>query len=134
MCKIWNFHKKEWGGFKNEASCQFHQHFSWRFFRTKDNCATFSSYVLALSKDFGTNDELLYKKHVYKMMTKLTPGERGGGPKGVLQFNMYLRREGCWEITHIKTRGEGVSKKAPKFNTYYLNGPFGVKMFIFICF
>jgi len=43
--------------------------------------------------------------------------------EGVLEFNTYLKREGCWEIAHIDTPGEGVSKKAPKFNTYYLNGP-----------
>jgi hypothetical protein len=31
------------------------------------------------------------------------------GRWGVLEFNTYLRREGCWEITHIDTRGEGHS-------------------------
>ena len=50
-----------------------------------------------------------------------------GGARGVLEFNTYLRREGCWEITHIDTWGKEVSKKAPKFNTYYLNGPLPVK-------
>jgi len=44
------------------------------------------------------------------------------GEGGVLKFNTYFRREGCWEIKHIDTRGEGVSKKASKFNMYYLNG------------
>jgi hypothetical protein len=60
-------------------------------------------------------------KFSLKLDLKMKPEERG--PRGVLQFNTYLRREGCWEITHINTRGAGVSKKAPKFNTYYLNGP-----------
>jgi hypothetical protein len=43
--------------------------------------------------------------------------------RGVLEFNTYLRREGCWEITLFDTRGRGLSKNAPKFNMYYLNGP-----------
>jgi hypothetical protein len=54
---------------------------------------------------------------------KKSSWERGGRGGGFLKFNTYLRREGCWEITHIDARGSGVSKKAPKFNTYYLNGP-----------
>jgi len=36
---------------------------------------------------------------------------RGGG---VLKFNTYLRREGCWEITHIDTWGEGGVQKGSK--------------------
>jgi len=40
-----------------------------RFFCLKDNCATFSSYVLALVKDFGTKNVLSYEKCEHKMMT-----------------------------------------------------------------
>jgi len=34
--------------------------------------------------------------------------------EGVLEFNTYLRREGCWEITHIDTWGEGGGPKMLK--------------------
>ncbi len=34
---------------------------------------TFSSYVLALAKDFGAKNALLFEKRVRKMMMKLTP-------------------------------------------------------------
>jgi hypothetical protein len=45
-----------------------------RFFRTIYNCATFSSYILALAKDFGAKNMLSYKKCAHKMLMKLTPG------------------------------------------------------------
>jgi len=43
------------------------------FFRTKNNCATFSSYVLALAKDFGAKNTLSYEKRVCITLIKLTP-------------------------------------------------------------
>jgi hypothetical protein len=38
-----------------------------RFFRTKNNCATFSGYVLALAKDFGAKNMLSYEKRALKI-------------------------------------------------------------------
>jgi len=41
-------------------------------FHTKDNCATFSTYVLALAKGFGRKKALVYEKRAHKMLMKLT--------------------------------------------------------------
>jgi len=51
---------------------QFHQHFTRTFFHTKDKCATFSSYVLALAKGFWQKST--FEKLSRKMLMKLTPG------------------------------------------------------------
>jgi hypothetical protein len=43
-------------------------------FCTKDNCVTFSSYILALAKDFGAKNVLSHEKRTRLMLMKLTPG------------------------------------------------------------
>ncbi len=45
-----------------------------RLFRKKDNCATFSSYVLALAKGFWQKKHFRTKKCARKMLMKLTLG------------------------------------------------------------
>jgi hypothetical protein len=39
---------------------------------------------------------------------KLKKNEARREGRGVIEFNTYLRREGCWEITHMG--GGGVQK------------------------
>jgi hypothetical protein len=60
-----------------------------RVFCTKDNSATFSSYILALVKGFWRKKALSYEKSVQKMLMKLTLG-----------FEIFWRKNMCAKVAH----------------------------------